>query len=263
MKTDFLDTILQYKKSLLEQKKAFFASLKNKIKNDDMPQYHIFKNAISKPGELNLIAEIKKASPSKGIICKNFDVLRLAETYRAGGAAALSIITEDKFFLGKVSYVRQVSENYNIPVLMKDFIIDEVQIYEAFYFGASAVLLIVALLDDRQLAHLISIASRVDLDCLVEVHDENELERALKSGAQIIGVNNRDLRTFEVDFSVCKRILPLVPDDKITVAESGIKSHDEIKALKDMGTNAVLIGETFLRSDDIAQKIKEIIYGEN
>lgn len=261
MAVDFLEDILEYKRSLLLSKKAFFASLKKKIKDDKFTRYRIFKEAIAKPGGINLIAEIKKASPSRGVIVKHFNVLQLADVYAKNGAVALSILTEDKFFLGKPSYIKQVSENFQLPILTKDFIIDEVQIYEAFYCGASAILLIAAILKDEELRHLLRVASEIDLDCLMEIHDEHELERTLKAGAEIIGVNNRDLRTFEVDFKTSKRLIPKIPKDKVIVSESGIQSHEEIKILKDLGAHAVLIGETFLRSADMAKKIKEVMQG--
>src|SRR3989338_4811863 len=259
MSDDFLTKILAYKRSLLKEKKAFFASLKKNLKNDKFSRYHIFKKAISKPGPINLIAEIKKASPSKGVIRENFDLLKIAKIYVDGGAAAISVLTEDKFFLGKIPYVRQISERFSIPVLMKDFIIDDAQVYEAFQFGASAVLLIAAILNDKELKHLTEVAAGLDLDCLIEVHDEKELQRALKAKADMIGINNRDLRTFKVDFKTSERLIPLIPKDKIIVAESGLKTHDEIKKLKELGAHAVLVGETFMQADDIAAKIREIM----
>ncbi|MFH1360432.1 MAG: indole-3-glycerol phosphate synthase TrpC [Candidatus Omnitrophota bacterium] len=263
MHEDFLQKIVNHKKSLLEQKKAFFSSLKAKVQNEKLSRYRIFKEAISKPGPTNLIAEIKKASPSKGMICRNFDVLKLAEIYQANGAAAISVLTEEKYFLGKWTYLRTVGNHFSIPTLAKDFFIDEVHVYEAFVHGASAILLIVALLADDQLKHLMDVASNLDMECLVEVHDENELQRALKVNADIIGVNNRDLHSLTVDFKTCERLIPMIPKDKIIVAESGIQSHQEVVALKNMGVHAVLIGEAFLRAHDVSGKIKEIMYGES
>ena len=263
MSADFLKEIVEYKRSLLHEKKAFFASLKKKIKDDKFSRYRLFKDAISHPGQINLIAEIKKASPSRGNICEKFDLLKIAEVYVKNGAAALSVLTEDKFFLGKVPYMRRVSEHVRVPVLAKDFFIDEVQIYEAFYYQASCILLIVAILKDDEIKHLMDVASRLDLDCLVEVHDERELDRAIKAGAEIIGINNRDLHSFEVDFRTCERLIPRIPKDKIIVAESGLKTHEEIKILKSLGAHAVLIGETFLQAPDIAKKIQEVMYGKD
>lgn len=262
MPADFLTKILKHKQSLLKEKKAFFESLKKKIKDDKLSRYRIFKQAITQPNQVSLIAEIKKASPSQGIICKDFNVNRIAATYLEAGASAISVLTEEKFFLGKVPYMRQVSEHFKIPVLAKDFFIDEVQIYEAFYFGASAILLIVALLDDKTLKRLIGVASNLDIDCLVEVHNETELKRALQCGAEIIGVNNRNLHTLTVSFDVSRKLIPMIPKDKIIVSESGIKSHEEIKILRDLGVHAVLIGETFLRAEDMPAKIREVMHGK-
>lgn len=262
MQDDFLKKILAHKRSLLERKKVFFNSLKKKIKDDKFSRRHIFKNAISTPGQINLIAEIKKASPSRGIIRPHFSVLGLARSYMENGAKAISVLTEDKYFLGKPPHIRQVNGHFGVPVLAKDFIIDEAQIYEAFYVGASAILLIAAILDDKTLKHLRDAASSLGLDCLVEIHDEKELERALKVGAEIIGVNNRDLRTFKVDFSVCEHLIPKIPKDKVIVAESGIKTYEEVKTLEKLGSHAVLIGETFLRAADAGKKVQEVMYGK-
>ena len=261
MNQDFLDKIVAEKKALIERKKPFFDGLVQKLKGREHTAYHLFRKAISKPGEVNLIAEVKKASPSKGLICKNFSVPGLARKYANAGTAAFSVLTEEKFFLGKPPYVRDISENFPLPVLAKYFFLDEVQIYEAFSFGASAILLIVAILTDEELKHLLSVAASLDIDCLVEVHNEEELGRALKASAQIIGINNRNLHTFEVDFETSKYLIPLIPRDKIIVSESGIHSHDQIKTLQGLGANAVLIGETFLRAADVEGKIKEIMHG--
>ena len=259
MSNDFLDKILAYKRSLLKEKQAFYDSLKKKIKRGKLTSYNLFKKAVSRPGRLNLIAEIKKASPSKGVIRSDFDVLKLAQIYADHNAAAISILTEDKYFLGKISYVKQVSENFSIPILYKDFIIDEVQILEAFISGASAVLLIVAILDDAQLRNFLSVAARLDLDCLVEVHDDGELERALKTGAEIIGINNRDLRTFNVDCNTSRNLIPKIPKDRVIVVESGIKTNEDIELFTSLGADAVLVGEVFLSAPDVGQKIKEIM----
>ncbi|MDP8264501.1 MAG: indole-3-glycerol phosphate synthase TrpC [Candidatus Aceula lacicola] len=260
---DFLDKILSHKKKLILKKKAFFNALKNKLKDRKHSRYSLFEKSISIPGKINLIAEIKKASPSRGLICKEFSVAGLSRKYVNSGAAAISVLTEDKFFLGKPPYVRDVSEHFSLPVLAKDFFIDEVQVYEAFSQGASAILLIVAILKDEEIKHLMKVAQDLDMDCLVEVHDEKEIKRAINLGARIIGINNRNLRTFKVDFKTCEMLIPKIPKDKVIVAESGIKQHSEIQRLKELGANAVLIGETFLRSADVEEKIREIMNGSN
>ena len=262
MSDNFLEKILRHKRQQNEKKAQYYETLKKKIQGEEFRRYHLFKNAISVPGRINLIAEIKKASPSGGLLREDFEILKLAKIYVDKGAAALSILTEEKYFLGKPMYVIRVSENYGIPILTKDFILHEGQIYETFSCGSSAVLLIAAVLSDAELKHLLDIAHHLDLDCLVEVHDEKELDRALKAGAEIIGINNRDLRTFHVDFNVCERIIPKVPKGKIIVAESGIKTHAEVNILKDLGAHAVLIGETFMRSANMEKKIKEVMHGQ-
>ena len=263
MNRDFLSEILTYKRELIGLKQNFYQELKRKMGDHRLSRYHLFRRQISQPGKINLIAEIKKASPSRGLICEEFDVEVIAKTYVDNGAAAISVLTEDKYFLGKPRYVSRVIEAFQVPVLTKDFIIDEGQIYETAMCGTSAILLIVAILDDATMKHLYEVAGHLDLDCLVEVHNEAELERALKLGAEIIGINNRDLRTFEVDLKVSEDLIPKIPLGKVVVAESGIKTHDDILRLQKAGAHAVLIGETFLQSQDAGAKIKEVMYGQS
>ena len=258
---DFLDKIIAHKKSLLKRKKALFDVLKANVSSTRMTRYGLFKENISRPGQVNLIAEIKKASPSQGVIRPDFSLETLARVYVDNGAAALSVLTEDKFFLGRPEYVRRVSEHFPVPVLTKDFIMDEAQVYEAFLCGTSAVLLIVAILDDALLAHLLKVASGLDLDCLVEVHRQEELDRALRAGAEIIGVNHRDLHTFEVNLDVSRKLIPQIPSGKVIVAESGIRTFSDIQMLQELGAHAVLIGETFMRADDVGAKIREVMTG--
>jgi len=261
MAQDFLTKIIDYKKQLLKTKKPFLQGLKKNASASRLNRYRVFKENISKPGKVNLIAEVKKASPSKGIIVDNFDAMKIAGIYEQSGAAAISVLTEDKFFLGKMSYIKQISENFRTPVLRKDFIIDEVQVYESFNLGASAVLLIVAILDDGQLKHLMQVASSLDMCSLVEVHNQKELKRALAANAEIIGINNRDLRTFEVDLKVSRTLISQIPKDKVIVVESGISTHEDVIKLKEWGVHAVLVGETLLRAKDIGAKIRELMNG--
>jgi len=258
MPADFLEQIAVYKRHLLDEKKAFYENLRKNVQKATLNRYHIFKNALSGPG-MHLIAEIKKASPSKGIIREEFDIEQLAKTYVSNKAAAISVLTEDKYFLGRPAHLKFVSDNFPLPTLMKDFIIDEYQIYEAFHSGASAILLIVAMLRPEQLKSMMATAHQLGMDCLVEVHDQWELDGALKADAEIIGVNNRDLKTLEVNIKTCFDLIPKVPKGKVIVAESGLKSHDEIKELQARGANAVLIGETFLTSTDVGAKVKEVM----
>ena len=259
MASDFLKTILEKKRVHNERKRPFYDNLKAHLNETPYARYGLFKKSISRPGQMNLIAEIKKASPSKGIIREDFNAEALAQVYQDCGAAAISVLTEEDYFLGKPAYLKQVSEKYNTPTLMKDFIIDEGQIYEGRYCGASAVLLIVAALTDEQLKNLLVVGGKLDMDCLVEVHGEEELERALACGAEIIGINNRNLHTFKVDLATSERLIPRIPRGKVIVAESGISTHAEVERLRAAGAHAVLIGETFLKEKDVAKKVKEIM----
>jgi len=261
MTKNFLEEIVAYKKSLIAQKRFFLDNLKTKIQNEKHTRYRVFQKAIAQPGQLNLIAEIKKASPSQGVIRSEFSLLGLANVYAKAGAAAISVLTEDKYFLGKPPYVRDVSDHVGLPVLTKDFIISEEQIYETFAFGSSAVLLIVAIITDKELRHLIHASDTLDMDCLVEVHDDEELQRAVDCGAQIIGVNNRNLKTLEVDLKTSEKLISRIPRDKIIVAESGIKNKADVDILRGLGAHAVLIGETFLRADDVGAKVREVMHG--
>ena len=207
---------------------------------------------------ISFICEVKKASPSKGLIDEDFDYLNIAKEYRNAGAAAISCLTEPYWFLGQDSYLSKISKEVKIPVLRKDFTLDEYQIYEAKTIGAQAVLLICALLDEKKLAKFIDIADSLGLSTLVEAHNEEELKCALRAKARIIGVNNRDLKTFEVDINNSIRLRKLAPDDIIFVAESGIKTPDDISRLRENRVNAVLIGETLMRAKDKKAQIEHL-----
>ena len=255
----FLSNILNYKRKIINENKNFYVSLK--WKTEKSPRPYIFKEAISGPGQIKLIAEIKKASPSKGLIREEFDPVSIAKAYAASGASAISVVTEDKYFLGKPELIKLVRDAVNLPILAKDFILDDGQIYEARTNGADAVLLIVAILEDAKLKELIEAAHSLGLDCLVEVHNEKELQRACAAGAEIIGVNNRDLHAFVIDMQTCMRIIPQIPRDKVIVGESGFKKYSQVKALKDIGAHGVLIGEVFMREKDIEKKVRKVLYG--
>jgi indole-3-glycerol phosphate synthase len=209
----------------------------------------LFAEALS-ASEISFICEVKRASPSKGLIAPDFPYLQIAKEYEEAGAAAISVLTEPDFFMGNDDYLREIARQSVIPVLRKDFIIDSYQIYEAKLLGAHAVLLICALLDEKTLSRFIKIVIGLKLNALVEAHNEREIKTALDAGARIIGVNNRDLETFEVDTSLSLRLRPLVPSGLIFVAESGIRNADDVKALADAGANAVLVGEALMRSAD-------------
>lgn len=210
---------------------------------------HRFYQALKKTG-MSYICEVKKASPSKGLIAPDFPYLEIAKEYKAAGASAISCLTEPFYFLGADKYLQEIIENVDIPVLRKDFTVDEYMILQAAAYGASAVLLICAILDDRQLKEYRELAEELGMDALVEAHDEEEVDRALKSGAKIIGVNNRDLKTFQVDMQNSIKLRQLAPDNVLFVSESGIRTAEDIRKLYDNQVDAVLIGETLMRSTD-------------
>lgn len=220
---------------------------------DDFP----FEKALAAPG-MSFICEVKKASPSKGLIAPDFPYLQIAKDYEAAGAAAISVLTEPEYFLGSDQYLREIAQTVSIPVLRKDFTVDDYQIYEAKTLGASAVLLICALLTEEQLKEFLQIAHGLGLSALVEAHDEAEVKKAIRAGARIIGVNNRDLKTFTVDVNNSVRLRNLIPSDKIYVSESGIRGAADVGILYRNGTNAVLIGETLMRSPDKAVMLTEL-----
>lgn len=208
----------------------------------------------------NLIAEVKYRSPSKGILCPDFDHIALAKTYAANGAAAISVLTDEKYFGGSLDYLNEISAlGLDIPLLRKDFIFDAYQLYEARAAGASAVLLIVAMLDDAELRNLLSATHELGMDALVETHTTVEVEKALKADARVIGVNNRDLHTFNVSLETSLSLRSLIPADKVMVAESGIHTQDDVARLADAGVDAMLIGEGLMTAPDVAAKVREFI----
>lgn len=208
-----------------------------------------FEKALS-ADDISFICECKKASPSKGLIAPDFPYIEIAKEYESAGAACISVLTEPKWFLGENRFLKEISETVSIPCLRKDFTVDEYMIYEAKILGASAVLLICSLLDTETIAGYIEICDHLGLSALVEAHDESEIESALKANARIIGVNNRNLKDFTVDINNSARLRALVPENVLFVAESGIKTPDDIEALRKFKVNAVLIGETLMRSPD-------------
>ena len=211
-------------------------------------------------GGVRLIAEIKKSSPSRGLLRPNFDPLDLARTYAANGAAAISVLTDPRFD-GELAHLEQVKASgasQRLPVLRKDFLFDPYQVYEARAAGADAVLLIVAILEPALLKELHAAAQSLWMQCLVEVHDQPELETALEAGAEIIGINNRDLRTFNTDLAVTEGLAPGVPRGKVIVSESGINNPDHLRRLSALGVNAVLVGEALVTAPDVAQKVREL-----
>lgn len=208
--------------------------------------------------DIAFICEVKKASPSKGVIAEDFPYLQIAQDYEKAGAAAISCLTEPYWFLGSGDYLKEIAENVKIPVLRKDFTVDEYMIYEAKTLGAAAVLLICSILSERQLSEYLETAHSLGLSALVEAHNETEIETAVKVGAKIIGVNNRNLQTFSVDTENSAHLRDLVPRDRVFVSESGIQSADDIDGLRKIGADAVLIGETLMRAPDKSAKIAEL-----
>lgn len=258
----FLDRIVADKVAEVEAAKASvpFGSLRARL--PEAPPARDFLGALSGPG-VSLIAEVKKASPSKGLLRDDFDPVALARTYAAAGAAALSVLTDEKHFQGSLAHLAAVREALpgGPPLLRKDFILDPYQVYEARYHGADAVLLIAAILDPALMAELATLAKTLGMAALVEVHNQRELERALASGAGLIGINNRDLRTFETDLAVTERLRPLVPPEVPVVSESGILTRDDLRRLAACNVQAVLIGEALVTSPDPAAKVREL-FGE-
>lgn len=228
-----------------------------------------FMAALRKPrrGDIALIAEVKKASPSAGVICKDFDPVRIAREYEAAGASCLSVLTDEKFFQGSLDYLRQIRAAVKVPLLRKDFLIDERQILEAVEWGADAILLIVAILDDARLKRFHTLAIEGGLAALVEVHDEAELDRALAAGASLVGVNNRDLKTFKVDLATTERLAAKMfassatRDGSLLVAESGIHTRADAVRLAQCGARAILVGEALMKRGDIPAGVRELIGG--
>ena len=266
---NILDTIVEQKKrelALLPPRTVSAADLKAALRLRGGGRD--FAGALRKPraGPVALIAEVKKASPSAGVICPDFDPVRIAKEYEAGGASCLSVLTDEKFFQGSLDHLRQIRKAVKLPLLRKDFIIDERQILEAIEWGADAVLLIVAILSDVQLERFHSTAVKAGLAALVEVHDETELKRALAIGAQLIGVNNRDLKTFKIDLATTERLAqtlvagdPTILSGTILVAESGIHTRDDVERLALCGAKAILVGESLMRNGNIQVRVKELL----
>jgi indole-3-glycerol phosphate synthase len=219
-----------------------------------------FTRAIKGDG-VKLIAEVKKASPSKGIIRVEFDPEAIALTYISNGASAISVLTEEKYFQGSLVNLEDVKiiTGSNIPVLRKDFIHDPYQVYESRANGADAILLIAAILSSEKLQELLILSHKLGMSCLVEVHNVTELETALKSGAKIIGINNRDLKTFKVDLRVTEKLKPIIPADRIVVSESGIHSREDMNRMRKLGINAVLVGEALMASEDIGAEMRMLL----
>ncbi len=257
IKTDtVLDKILARKvEELTERKKN--VSLEEMMEASIESQYGVrdMMSALQKD-TVALIAEVKRASPSKGIMVQDFAPVMIASTYNQNGASAISVLTDEDFFMGHLDYLTAVRESVTVPVLRKDFVIDPYQVYEGRVAGADAILLIVAALSDSQLEELYETVTGLDMIPLVEVHNEQEMERALNLRAKLIGINNRDLKTFTVDLDTTSRLADMVGDDVLLVAESGIKTAEDVKQMGQLGAHAVLVGESLVKSDDMVGSVR-------
>jgi indole-3-glycerol phosphate synthase len=234
---------VNYKKNLkLENRRGFIRNLIKENKDN-----------------YNLIAEIKRSSPSKGEICKNFNLKEIAIAYESAGASCLSILTERNFFQGHIEYIQEVRKIVNIPILRKDFIIDEWQIYESYYHGADCILLILAILDDKKATTFYNIAKTLNMDVIIEVHDLNELNRALRMKVNCIGINNRNLKTLKVDLDNFQKLSKVIPKDIVKICESGISDNYQLKNFYNLGANAFLVGESLMSSEKIKEKTISLI----
>jgi indole-3-glycerol phosphate synthase len=255
---NILDEITAYTRERIDEQKSSLnidalIRLAHFDNDDDFP----FEKAIV-ADDITFIGEVKKASPSKGVIHKTFPYVQIAKDYEAAGISAISVLTEPHYFKGENIYLTKIHKAVQTPLLRKDFIIDSYMIYEAKVLGASAILLICAILDKDTLKSYINIAHSLGMSALVETHNKKEIDMALRAGARIIGVNNRNLKTFKVDISLTQRLREYVPKDIIFVSESGIVSADDIRTLRCIGVNSALIGETFMRSPDISAELKKL-----
>ena len=253
-----LDTIAASSRKRVDQAKEYLTLDTIKKQALSLPKGNFPFEAALRADGISFICEIKKASPSKGVIADNFPYIEIAKEYEAAGASAISVLTEPEYFLGNNQYLTEIRQEVHIPLLRKDFTIDEYQLYEAKNIGADAVLLICALLDTHTISEYLAVCNTLGLSALVEAHSEEEVYSALQAGAQIIGVNNRDLNTFDVDLNTCIKLRNLVPKEILFVAESGIKTAQDIALLKQAGVDAVLIGETLMRSTDKKAELRKL-----
>ena len=260
MSAAILDQIVEKKRERLSRSKQEepLSSLEERAKDTPLPLD--FSGTLRRPG-VRLIAETKKASPSRGLLHENYDPVSLAQTYAKNGAAAVSVLTEVDHFQGSLAHLEAVKDSVReagLPVLRKDFIFDPYQVVEARASGADAILFIVAMLDTARIRELLGVAQLVQVQALVEVHSEEELEMALEADAEIIGINHRDLKTFQTDVTLSQRLRPLIPEGKVVVAESGISSRADVIRLKESRIDAVLVGEALVTASDVATKVREL-----
>ena len=246
-----LDEIVEKTKLRIDEEKKIKSldDLKAEVLSKEIEMDFPFKKALSAP-DISIIAEVKRASPSKGLIAEDFDYVKIAKEYEEAGASAISVLTEPYFFLGSDDYLSDIAQNVSIPILRKDFVIDEYMIWQAKAFGASAILLIVSILDTVQLKKYLDLAHDLGLSAIVETHDASEISTAMIVGAEIVGVNNRNLNDFTVDIENSINLRRCVSGDVVFISESGIKTKEDVTRLKENNVDAVLIGETLMKSDD-------------
>jgi len=260
MAKDILKEIINKKKERLVLSKQVLPEEELKAKVAGLAPLRPFIEVINKPRVISLIAEIKRASPSRGVIRENFNHIEIAKIYQEVGVQALSVLTEEDYFQGNINYINEVKAAVALPVLRKDFIFESYQVYESRYYGADAILLIADLLSKDKIIELTQLAASLGMDYLVEVHEEKELKKVLTlKDIPLIGINNRNLRTLEVDLKTTEKLFTLIPKDKVVVVESGLKKYQDILFLKILGINAVLIGEAFMESPEIAKKVEEVM----
>ena len=254
-----LDDIVAYKKLELAQLKQStpVSLLERRLKS--RPPVRDFRQAIHRPGALSLIAEIKRDSPSAGVIRPDADPVEIAALYANAGAQAISVLTDSKFFSGSIDDLRSVREKTPLPLLRKDFVLEEYSLVEAAAAGADSILLIAAILDRKILKRLLQFARDLELTALLEVHTEKEIQEVLDVGALVVGINNRDLATMKVDLQTTRRLLSFLPKDRTIVSESGYHSPEDVEMARQLGVNAVLIGEEFMKAPDIAARVKELM----
>jgi len=254
----FLQKILEHKKQEMSERKALLPLSELKRRLEEEPAPLGFERAIRSRHEA-LIAEVKRSSPSRGRIREDFEPVAIARLYAQSGAAAISVLTDQRFFEGHDSFLRQVRKSVSLPLLRKDFIIDPYQIYETRFLGADAILFIARALDNDVLREFLRLSSELGLSSLVEIHGENDLEKAVSAGARMIGINNRDLSTFSTDLETSIRLAPLLPKEVTVISESGIRSRRDIESLRAAGVHGFLVGEALMTAGDIAGKIKELL----
>lgn len=258
-----LDRIVEQRRQQLneEMKRISIEGWKQKIKGHGLHKPQDFLSAIKRHGQVSIIAEVKKASPSKGVIREEFNPVEIAREYCEANVQAISVLTEKNFFMGDDEYLVKIRQAFPVPILRKDFIIDIWQIYQSRCLGADAVLLIASVLTDEQLRKFLAVSGILGLHCIVEVHCEEELEAALAAGARIIGINNRNLKSFDVDLSMTEKLIGRIPHDRAVISESGIRTAGDLKYLGGLGVDAVLIGEAFMKADSIKDKVNELKAG--